>query len=83
MGSAYLNDSCYIRNRKTGYVYGLKIWDIMEMLLMFFLEDLRQSFPETNFIGIRLMPNGWASSFIQKYTEIMEYEEITQSLEKA
>jgi len=69
MGSAYLNDSCYIRNRKTGYVYGLKNMGYYGDATDVFLEDLRQSFPDTNFIGIRLMPNGWASSFIQKYTD--------------
>jgi len=74
MGSAYLNDSCYIRNRKTGYVYGLKNMGYYGDATDVFLEDLRQSFPDTNFIGIRLMPNGWASSFIQKYTESHEYE---------
>jgi len=74
MGSAYLNDSCYIRNRKTGYVYALKNMGYYGDATDVFLEDLRQSFPETNFIGIRLMPNGWASSFIQKYTEGHEYE---------
>ena len=74
MGSAYLNDSCYIRNRKTGYVYGLKNMGYYGDATDVFLEDLRQSFPDTNFIGIRLMPNGWASSFIQKYTEGQEYE---------
>jgi len=74
MGSSYLHDNCYIRNRKTGYVYGLEnmgyYGDVTDVLL----KDLRQSFPDTNFIGIRLMPNGWASSFIQKYTEGHEYE---------
>ena len=69
MGSAYLNDSCYIRNRKTGYVYGLNNMGYYGDATDVFLEDLRQSFPDTNFIGIRLMPNGWASSFIQKYTD--------------
>ena len=62
MGSAYLNDSCYIRNRKTGYVYGLKNMGYYGDATDVFLEDLRQSFPDTNFIGMRLMPNGWASS---------------------
>ena len=74
MGSSYLNDNCYIRNRKTGYVYGLKNMGYYGDATDVFLEDLRQSFPDTNFIGIRLMPNGWASSFIQKYTEGQEYE---------
>ena len=74
MGSSYLHDNCYIRNRKTGYVYGLKDMGYYGDVTDILLKDLRQSFPDTNFIGIRLMPNGWASSFIQKYTEGQEYE---------
>jgi len=77
MGTSYLNGNCYLRNRKTGYVYACKedmgyYGDITDMLL----EDLRQSFPDTNFIGIRLLPNGWASSFIRKYeTDDVRYQQ--------
>ena len=77
MGTSYLNGNCYLRNRKTGHVYACKedmgyYGDITDMLL----EDLRQSFPDTNFIGIRLLPNSWASSFIRKYeTDDLKYQE--------
>ena len=68
MGTSYLSSNCYLRNRKTGHVYACKedmgyYGDVTDMLL----EDLCQTFPDTNFIGIRIMPSSWGSSFIRKY----------------
>jgi hypothetical protein len=68
MGTSYLSGNCFLRNRKTGHVYACKedmgyYGDVTGMLL----EDLCQSFPDTNFIGIRIMPSSWGSSFIRKY----------------
>ena len=74
MGTAYLSDNCYFRNRKTGRVFALKNMGYYGEMTDTLLEDIRDTFPHTNFIGIRLLPNGWASSFIQKYTENEEYE---------
>ena len=74
MGTAYLSDNCYFRNRKTGRVFALKDMGYYGEMTDTLLEDIRDTFPHTNFIGIRLLPNGWASSFIQKYTENEEYE---------
>ena len=74
MGTAYLSDNCYFRNRKTGRVFALKNMGYYGDVTDILLEDIRDTFPHTNFIGIRLLPNGWASSFIQKYTENEEYE---------
>ena len=70
MGTSYLGSSCYLRNRKTGHVYACKedmgyYGDVTDMLL----EDLCQTFPDTNFIGIRIMPSSWGSSFIRKYED--------------
>ena len=70
MGTSYLSSSCYLRNRKTGHVYACKedmgyYGDVTDMLL----EDLCQTFPDTNFIGIRIMPSSWGSSFIRKYED--------------
>ena len=70
MGTSYLSKNCYLRNRKTGYVYACKedmgyYGDVTDMLL----EDLCQTFPDTNFIGIRIMPSSWGSSFIRKYED--------------
>ena len=68
MGSQYINENCIIRNRKTGYTYscaGLGHWaDVSDLLI----KDLRQSFPHTNFIGIRILSNRDASQFIRRYT---------------
>ena len=70
MGTSYLSSNCYLRNRKTGHVYACKedmgyYGDVTDMLL----EDLCQTFPDTNFIGIRIMPSSWGSSFIRKYED--------------
>ena len=55
MGSSYIHDRCVLRNRKTGHTYsceGLGHWaDITDLML----QDLRVSFPHTNFIGMRLL----------------------------
>ena len=76
MGTSYLSGNCYLRNRKTGHVYACKedmgyYGDITDILL----KDLCQSFPDTNFIGIRIMPSSWGSSFIRKYeTDDVKYQ---------
>ena len=67
LGSSYINEKCLIRNRKTGYTYscaGLGYWaDITNLLL----KDLRQSFPNMNFIGIRIMASRDAGQFVRRY----------------
>ena len=68
LGSAYVGHNCYLRNRKTGYTYSchdLGNWaDVTSMLLV----DLRQTFPATNFIGIRVMESRAAGQFVRRYT---------------
>ena len=68
MGSAYVHDHCVIRNRKTGYTYscrGLGHWaDVTDLLL----KDIRQSFPDINFIGIRVLSSRDAGQFVRRYT---------------
>ena len=68
MGSSYINDKCIIRNRRTGHTYscaGLGHWaDVTDLLL----KDLRQSFPNINFIGMRLLSKRDAGQFIRRYT---------------
>ena len=67
MGSNYVSDKCVLRNRKTGYTYsceGLGHWaDVTDLLL----QDLRQTFLTTNFIGIRVLANRDAGQFIRQY----------------
>ena len=74
MGTAYLSDNCYFRNRKTGRVFALKNMGYYGDVTDILLEDICDTFPHTNFIGIRLLPNSWASSFIQKYAQDGAYE---------
>ena len=68
MGSNYVHDRCIIRNRKTGYSYsceGMGYWaDVTDLLL----KDLRQSFLDVNFIGIRVLNSRDAGQFIRRYT---------------
>ena len=83
MGSAYIHDHCVLRNRKTGHTYscrGLGYWaDITDMLLF----DLRQSFPNTNFIGIRILANRDAGHFVRRYLEYSEeYAKVMDSWRK-
>ena len=67
MGSKYINDRCILRNRKTGHTYsceGLGNWaDTTDLLL----QDLRQTFSNTNFIGIRVLSNRYAGQFVRQY----------------
>ena len=67
MGSNYVSDRCILRNRKTGYTYscdGLGRWaDVTNLLL----KDLRETFIDVNFIGIRILGSRDAGHFIRNY----------------
>ena len=67
LGSNYIGGNCILRNRKTGYTYsceGLGRWaDITNLLL----KDLRQTFSNTNLIGIRVLSSRDASQFVRHY----------------
>ena len=60
-----LSANSYLRNRKTGCVsyLGYEYWRFTDALL----EDLKQTFPDTNFIGIRLVASREFGQFIRKY----------------
>ena len=60
----------YVRNRKTGHTYqiDLSYWSFTDTLL----KDLKQSFPDTNFIGFRIVPPREFSHFVRRYTFISE-----------
>ena len=55
----------YLRNRKTGYTYkiGYEYWKFTDVLL----KDLKQIHPDTNFIGIRLLPPREFGQFLRRY----------------
>jgi len=84
LGSAHVNDRCILRNRKTGHTYscqGLGYWAEVTGLL---LKDLRQTFPDINFIGIRVLASRDAGQFVRTYTgyEGNEYETIMKRWKK-
>mgnify|MGYP003131532790 FL=1 len=73
LGVATVYAGCYLRNRKTGHTYKFdhayyRFTDVL-------LKDLRQSFPETNFIGIRLCNGRELGDIIRRY-EFLSDEQI-------
>ena len=84
MGSANVGEHCVIRNRKTGYSYscaGLGYYSDVTNLL---LKDLRQSFPDTNFIGFRILQGREAGHFVRQQVGYDEgvYEPIMKDWKK-
>ena len=65
LGVANIHDDCILRDRKTGNTYSLagQWWKFTEVLL----NNLRDNFKDTNFIGIRVLPSREANSFIRQY----------------
>ncbi len=55
----------YLRNKKTGYVYPFpyNYWGFTEVLL----KDLKQTYFDTNFIGIRVVPSRDFNTFIKRH----------------
>ncbi len=83
LGSRYINDGVVIRNRKTGHTYsceGMGYWaDVTDLLL----KDLRQSFLDVNFIGIRIISPRDAGQFVRRYAGYTEeYENIMKKWRK-
>ena len=69
--------STYLRNRRTGHVYqfGYKYWEFTQILL----EDLKQTFLDTNFIGIRLVSNGEFGRFVRRYNPFIDDKDLRQA----
>ena len=67
----------YLRNRKTGHTYQFQYqyWQFTEVLL----EDLKETFPDTNFIGIRLLSSGEFGKFVRRYDYNIEDRVIRQA----
>jgi len=67
----------YLRNRKTGHVYkfGYTYWGFTQVLL----EDLKESFPDTNFIGIRLVSSAEFGKFVRRYNPSIDDKDLRQA----
>ena len=61
-------ETSYLRNRKTGHTYkiGYEYYKFTEIVL----NDLKQTFPNTNFIGFRIAEPRDFGSFIKRYESI-------------
>jgi len=66
MGTNYFGENCILRDRKLGKTYASNDcgrYECTDMLL----HNLRDNFPQTNFIGIRVLPSREGGSFIRRY----------------
>lgn len=70
-GHNTVSASTFLRNRKTGNVYNFngEYWEIPKV----FLKNLRDMYPDTNFIGFRIVPSRDGHSFIRRYSIGNEY----------
>jgi hypothetical protein len=70
----------YLRSRKNGHTYQIKYeyYKFTDILL----EDLKRTFPDTNFIGFRLVDSRAMKGFISKYEDISQKEAISMKKEK-
>ena len=65
IGTGSVGHNCFLRNRKTGHTYSMNVqWNKMTDV---FLEDLKTTFPDVNFIGIRVLASRDAGAFIRTY----------------
>jgi len=65
VGTSYIGPNSFIRNRKTGNTYSCNVeWYGFTDIL---LRNLRDSFTDINFIGIRVLDGRDANSFIRRY----------------
>ena len=70
LGTHYIQDNSYLRDRKTGNVYKFseKNWNNNTSFSDLLLRNLRDKFPSVNFIGMRILDGRDAGHFIRNYT---------------
>ncbi len=84
LGTNYIGSHCVIRDRKIGRTYScahLGNWaDVTDILI----HNLRDNFPDMNFIGIRVLASRDAGQFIRRYTGYVEdkYDKIMSRWKK-
>jgi len=65
LGTAHIGPNSFLRNRKTGNTYSFDCeWHEFTDILLY---NLRDSFADINFIGIRVLESRDAGSFIRRY----------------
>ena len=87
MGNQYINEGCFLRNRKTGKTY--QMTDNWYQFTPILLNDISDSFPNVNFIGIRVMDGRDVGRFLrmndldcntEEYKDKMRYYKKTKSV---
>ena len=87
MGNQYINEGCFLRNRKTGKTY--QMTDNWYQFTPILLRDISDTFPNVNFIGIRVMDTRDVGRFLrmndldcntEEYKEKMRYYKRTKSV---
>jgi len=78
IGTRRLNANCYIRDRKIGSTY--KVTNYHDSAYVSFtnllLTNLKDNFPNTNFLGIRILEGRDSGSFIRLYSKSWEDTEL-------
>ena len=78
MGNQYINESCFLRNRKTGKTY--QMTDNWYKFTPILLRDISDSFPNVNFIGIRIMDGKDTGRFLRMNDLDCNSEEYTKKM---
>ena len=85
IGVRSVGQNCFIRNRKTGMVYSLKntqCYNYNSAFTNVLLCDLRETFPDVNFIGIRIVPCRDATHFIRSNSDWGNYDKYCSQWKK-
>ncbi len=83
LGTNYIGSHCVLRDRKTGGTYSFSDLEGWNGVTDKFLLNLRDNFPSTNFIGIRVLASRDAGQFVRNYTGYTEsYETIMKRWKK-
>ena len=76
IGTARMHRNCFIRDRKLGTTYNILNHHHNDCAYVSFtnclLQQLKDKFPETNFIGIRVMDGRDSGAFIRLHTSSLE-----------
>jgi hypothetical protein len=82
MGTCSIGPNSFLRDRKTGNTYSLGIawWKFTDVIL----HNLRDTFVNTNFIGIRVIESRDAGNFIRRYCGYSgsDYDDVMNSWKK-
>ena len=74
LGTRNVGSNCFLRNRKTGRTYksGMHYSDFTPILL----KDISDTYPDVNFVGIRIMPTREIGNFLRQNSDDWNSPEI-------